>query len=305
MMMQSEHVRRLPESSLIDIMQTRLVDQAPLRAQQKVSQPVAYAQSRLQWPQKFRVLRILVSATSYHELTQVVIQAGKARQPSVVSCHAVHAVVTASDSVELTHKVNTFEAITPDGQPVKWALRWLHRVRLKDRVYGPEFMMRVCEAAANENIGVYLYGGTPEVLEKLKGHLWAKFPLLKLDGEAPPFRPLTPEEDRQVVNRIADSGAGIVFIGLGCPKQDEFAYDHRDRISAVQICVGAAFDFHAGVKPMAPGWMQRLGLEWLFRLIQEPRRLWRRYAYTNSRYLYLLFRQLIRNQKSADYDKLS
>mgnify|MGYP002078295443 CR=1 FL=1 len=248
------------------------------------------------WPQKFPVLQVLVSATTYQELTQTILRAAQLRQPAIVSCHAVHAIVTASDSPELCQKVNSFDAVTPDGQPVRWALRWLHRVKLRDRVYGPELMVQVCRAAAEARVGVYLYGGTPEVLERLTRVLRERFPDLKLHGDAPPFRPLTAEEDQQVVERIAASGAGIVFIGLGCPKQDEFAFAHRDRLDAVQICVGAAFDFHAGVKPMAPRWMQRMGLEWLFRLWQEPRRLWRRYLYTNSRYLWLLFLQFLRKR---------
>lgn len=126
----------------------------------------------------------------------------------------------------------------------------------------------------------------PQVVEKLRDNLLDRLPDLEIAGyESPPFRPLTPEEDAEVVRRINNSGAGIVFIGLGCPKQDLFAYEHRDRIHAIQVCVGAAFDFHAGSQPMAPSWMQKRGLEWLYRLIQEPRRLWRRYLVTNSVFL--------------------
>lgn len=136
--------------------------------------------------------------------------------------------------------------------------------------------------AAYDAIPIYLYGSSPEVIELLQQKLSARFPALPIAGaESPPFRALTPEEDDAVVRRINDSGAGIVFIGLGCPKQDHFAADHADRIRAVQVCVGAAFDFHAGAKPMAPRWMQRHGLEWLYRLSREPRRLWRRYLETN------------------------
>ena len=113
-------------------------------------------------------------------------------------------------------------------------------------------------------------------------------------AESPPFRALSPEEDSDVVRRINDSGAMIVFVGLGCPNQDHFAYEHGDRIHAVQVCVGAAFDFHAGVKKMAPRWMQRRGLEWLFRLGQEPARLWRRYAVTNSVFMAKLAAQKLR-----------
>jgi exopolysaccharide biosynthesis WecB/TagA/CpsF family protein len=206
--------------------------------------------------------------------------------PSVVACHAVHAVVTSSDDPVLRDKVNDFEMITPDGQPVRWALNWVHGAGLAERVYGPELMLRLCGAAAREGIGIYLYGGTDPILEQLRAALLARFPELHISGwEAPPFRALTEEEDRAVVKRINNSGAGLVFIGLGCPKQDHFAADHKDRIAAVQVCVGAAFDFHAGVKPTAPPWMQRRGLEWVFRLVQEPRRLWKRYLVTNTRFV--------------------
>jgi exopolysaccharide biosynthesis WecB/TagA/CpsF family protein len=117
--------------------------------------------------------------------------------------------------------------------------------------------------------------------------LTEKFPQLILAGaEAPPFRPLTEEEDDQVVQRINDSGARLIFIGLGCPKQDIFSYEHRDRLNGFQICVGAAFDFHAGAKPMAPQWMQSNGLEWMFRLYKEPGRLWKRYLCTNSLFVW-------------------
>jgi len=238
---------------------------------------------RLAWPAKFDLFGVQVSATDYQELTDRILDAARDHQPSVVSCHAAHAIVTASRSTELRQQVNTFEAVTPDGQPVRWALNRLFGTRLKDRVYGPELMLRVCAAAAQQQVSIYLYGGTPEVLEKLSSNLLQKFPNLRISGsEAPPFRPLTAEEDQQMIQRIGDSRAGIVFIGLGCPKQDQFAYAHRGHISAVQICVGAAFDFHAGVKSTAPKWMQRTGLEWLFRLCQEPRRLWKRYLVTNS-----------------------
>jgi N-acetylglucosaminyldiphosphoundecaprenol N-acetyl-beta-D-mannosaminyltransferase len=132
---------------------------------------------------------------------------------------------------------------------------------------------------------VYLYGGTPSSLERLQEKLVARIPQLVIAGaESPPFRPLTPEEDVDVVARINASGAGLVFIGLGCPKQDHFAADHRDLIHAVQVCVGAAFDFHAGVVPMAPPWMQKRGLEWVFRLFREPRRMWKRYLVTNTQF---------------------
>jgi N-acetylglucosaminyldiphosphoundecaprenol N-acetyl-beta-D-mannosaminyltransferase len=245
------------------------------------------------WPPKFDVIGVQVSSTTYAELTDAIIQAALEKRAAVVSCHAVHAIVSASDDAELLQQVNSFEAVTPDGQPVRWALNWLHKRRLAERVYGPELTLQICCAASQQGIPVYLYGGTPAVLEKLTTNLKAISPGIQLSGEAPPFRPLTEEEDRAVIQRIADSGSGIVLIGLGCPKQDRFAYAHRQSIQAVQVCVGAAFDFHAQVKPMAPGWMQRNGLEWLYRLIKEPRRLWKRYLVTNTKFVVKFIRQAI------------
>jgi exopolysaccharide biosynthesis WecB/TagA/CpsF family protein len=242
--------------------------------------------SGVSWPRKVNLFGVQVSPTTYEEVVQTTIAAAARRQSAVVACHAAHAIVTSSNEPELRKKVNGFEIVTPDGQPVRWALNLLHRARLRERVYGPELMLRLCAAAARDNVSIYLYGGTPNSLAQLQANLLKRFPSLMIAGsEAPPFRPLTPQEDQAVVERINASGAGLVFIGLGCPKQDHFAADHRDRIQGVQVCVGAAFDFHAGMTPMAPAWMQRWGLEWLFRLCREPQRLWRRYLVTNTQFV--------------------
>jgi exopolysaccharide biosynthesis WecB/TagA/CpsF family protein len=196
--------------------------------------------------------------------------------------------------------VNRFNMITPDGQPVRWALNLLHNTQLRDRVYGPVLMLRLCRQAAADGIPVYLYGSSPEVVEALQCRLRQKCPGLKVAGyESPPFRKLTAEEDQQVVERLSSSGAGLVFVGLGCPKQDVFAAEHRDRIRAVLICVGAAFDFLAGMKKTAPAWMQRNGLEWLFRLSQEPTRLWKRYLTSNCLFLWMLARAWLSPPRDA------
>jgi exopolysaccharide biosynthesis WecB/TagA/CpsF family protein len=252
-----------------------------------IDRPKAASDRRaIHWPRKVDLFGVGVSVTNYAEATATVLRAADRGVPGIVTCHAVHAIVTASGDPDLRDKVNTFELVTPDGQPVRWAMNLLHRTGLVSRVYGPELMLRLCRGAAEAGISIYLYGGDPAVAEKLRANLLRQCPGLQIAGyEAPPFRPLTAEEDRAVVERINVSGAGLMFIGLGCPKQDLFAYDHRATIRAVQVCVGAAFDFHAGVKPMAPAWMQRRGLEWLYRLIQEPGRLWRRYLVTNSVFL--------------------
>lgn len=255
------------------------------------------------WPAKVDVFGLRISPTTYDEAVAATMTAARQGRPGVVSCHAVHAVVTCSGDPELRSQANAFDMITPDGQPVRWALNWLHGAGLRDRVYGPELTLRLCQAAAEQGVSIYLYGGSPEVSDALAERLGQRFPTLKIAGrESPPYRELTPEEDAAMVRRINDSGAGLVFIGLGCPKQDRFAYEHRHLLRGVQICVGAAFDFHAGKKSVAPAWMQRRGLEWAYRLGQEPRRLWKRYLATNSLFVWRLSGALLRRALSGRPD---
>ncbi|NNJ27770.1 WecB/TagA/CpsF family glycosyltransferase [Alienimonas chondri] len=242
------------------------------------------------WPPKLPVFGIEISPTTYAEAADCVVRAGAAGRPAVVSAFAVHALITAAETPALRAAANRFEMITPDGQPVRWALNLLHGAALRERVYGPTLMLEICRLAAERGVSIYLYGGTEAVSERLAERLAERFPALKIAGrESPPFLALgdarTEAEDAAAVERIRVSEAGIVFVGLGCPKQDFFADRVRDRIDAPLVCVGAAFDFHAGVKGTAPRWMQDRGLEWLYRLSSEPRRLWRRYLATNTNYL--------------------
>jgi N-acetylglucosaminyldiphosphoundecaprenol N-acetyl-beta-D-mannosaminyltransferase len=173
----------------------------------------------------------------------------------------------------------------------------LKGARSQARIYGPALTLSLLAAAAREAIPVGFYGGTPEVLEALAGRMQARFPALPIAyASSPPFRPLTSQEDETVVDQINVSGARILFVGLGCPKQEQWIDAHRDRIRAVMVGVGAAFDFHAGIKRQAPVWMQRGGLEWLFRLFQEPGRLWKRYMHNNPRFIALALRELLRRE---------
>ena len=249
----------------------------------------------IRWPPKYDIFGVRVSATTYDEVTDVILAFARQRAPAVVSAHAAHAIVTASGDPGLRQVVNRFQAIVADGQPVRWALNLLHGTGLPDRVRGPELMLRLCAAAAQHQVPIYLYGSCDEVLEPLCANLTAQYPGLQFSGvEAPPFRALTAAEEAAVVRRINASGAGIVFVGLGYPKQDHFAGQLQERAHAVLVCVGAAFDFHAGKKRMAPLWMQRWGLEWLHRVCQEPRRLWRRYLVTNTIFAGKLAAALVR-----------
>ncbi|MGB7157342.1 MAG: WecB/TagA/CpsF family glycosyltransferase [Tepidisphaeraceae bacterium] len=248
-------------------------------------------------PRKHALFGVSVSATDYPGVVAFVMDVARRRGSAVVDLMPVHGLVTANRDASFRRMLNGMDVVAPDGQPVRWALNRFHGAGLTDRVYGPELTLRVCAAAAESGVGVYLYGSVPGVLEKLSASLTSRFLNLRLVGaESPPFRALTPEEDDAVVRRINDSGAGIVLIGLGCPKQEVFAFEHRDRIRAAMLCVGAAFDFHAGVKRIAPPIMQRLSLEWLFRLYQEPGRLWKRYLVTNSIFIYLVAAHWVRNR---------
>jgi exopolysaccharide biosynthesis WecB/TagA/CpsF family protein len=246
----------------------------------------------IRWPEKHDLFGVKVSATTYDEVLDVVIRAAQAGRPSIVSFFAVHAVITASQDERLREIVNDFDIVAPDGKPVWFALNRLYQARLPENCRGPSTMWKLCERAAQDGVSIYLYGGAPDVVEKLAKNLRQAFPKLIIAGyESPPYRPLTVEEDVATVDRINDSGAGLVFIGLGCPKQDWFAAAHKNRIRGVQLCVGASFDFFAGTLPIAPLWMQRIGLEWSYRLCQEPRRLWKRYLVTNTIFLWKFFRQ--------------
>ena len=182
---------------------------------------------------------------------------------------------------------------TPDGAPIAWMLRRLG-FKGQARINGPDLMWRYCKQAAQSAEPIYLYGGTLQTLDLLQRRLLEHFPTLKIVGAySPPFRPLSEDEDATVVEAINDSGAKIVWVSLGCPKQEIWMAAHRGRVNAVMVGVGAAFDYHAGTIRRAPVWMQNYGLEWLYRLMSEPRRLWRRYFVTNSLFLIGAVRQLI------------
>jgi exopolysaccharide biosynthesis WecB/TagA/CpsF family protein len=251
----------------------------------------------IQWPPRHDLFGVRVSRTTYEEAETLIIQAAAAHTNAVVTHLPVHGIVMAVRDPIYRDRINSFDIVAPDGQPVRWALNAFHAAHLQDRVYGPELMLRLCRDAASAQVGVYLYGSLPTVVTRLKANLISRYPTLQIVGcESPPFRPLTSPEIDSLACRINDSNAGLVFIGLGLPKQDLFAHELRSHIHAVQICVGAAFDFLARTKRMAPPWMQRAGVEWVFRLAQEPRRLWQRYLTTNTTFAMLVLRRLVLRQ---------
>ena len=211
-----------------------------------------------------------------------------------VSALAVHGLMTGVLDNEHKYRLNQFDLLVPDGQPVRWALNLIHRAQLRDRVYGPNLMLALCSRAQEEGLGIFLYGSTNEIVAGLKENLANRFPVLGVAGMEPSkFRRLSAEEAALLANRVRSSGAAIVFVGLGCPRQEVWAYAFREALSMPIVAVGAAFPFLAGRVPQAPKWMQDRGLEWLFRLWAEPRRLWRRYLFLNPAYVLLVALQAL------------
>lgn len=231
-----------------------------------------------------------------HAIDRIASWAAGRESRYVCICNA-HSVVTASKDPQFGQVIFTADMATPDGAPVAWLMRRLGFAD-QQRINGPDLMWRYCKLAASRHDPIYLYGGRPETLGLLQEKLREAFPGLVIAGaHSPPFRPQSPEEDQADIDRINNSGAGVVWVSLGCPKQEVWMAGHRGQIRAVMIGVGAAFDYHAGTIQRAPLWMQHAGLEWLHRLASEPRRLWQRYLLTNSLFILGAIRQLLRHHR--------
>lgn len=234
-----------------------------------------------------------MDATSYDDAAERVLQWARAGESRRVAVATVHTVMEAHDDHSFRALLAGADLVTPDGMPLVWSLRALG-VPGATRVYGPDLTLELCHRAGLEGIPVGFYGGSPKVVRKLAARLTERFPELRIAyAYSPPFRRLTDQEDAAVVDAIASSEVRVLFVGLGAPKQDEWAAEHQGRVPAVMVGVGAAFDFLAGDKRQAPRWMQNAGLEWVFRLSTEPKRLWRRYLHHNPRFVWLFARQLV------------
>jgi N-acetylglucosaminyldiphosphoundecaprenol N-acetyl-beta-D-mannosaminyltransferase len=238
-------------------------------------------------PPSENVLGVPLALTDYEDTLDWIDEAVASRTPGYVCVAAVHTVMACEEDPELRDAVRGASFTVPDGQPLVWALRMLGH-DLHTRVYGPDLMWKACERAARTGTRFYLYGGRNQgALVQLALNLRQQFPGLRIvGGYSPPFRELEPDEEAHVLAEIDASGADVVWVGIGVPKQEKWMARMRPRLRApVLVGVGAAFDFHAGLVTQAPKWMQRLGLEWAFRLSREPRRLWRRYVRYNPRFV--------------------
>ncbi|WP_116368284.1 WecB/TagA/CpsF family glycosyltransferase [Parahaliea mediterranea] len=241
---------------------------------------------------RHNVLGVGVCAVDYETAVDRILEAASEGKTLGVSALAVHGVMTGAMDSEHAARLNALDLVVPDGQPVRWALNWLYKLDLRDRVYGPDLTLKVVEAMAAAGHGMFLYGSTPEVLAQFEANLRKKYPGLTINGTAPSaFRTVSEEEQREIARTIQASGAKAVLVGLGCPRQEVWVYEHLSLLDMPMLAVGAAFDFHAGLLPQAPPFMQRYGLEWLFRLYQEPKRLWRRYLFLNPAFIYQLIKQ--------------
>jgi len=245
------------------------------------------------------ILGMRVHATSYPDAVRRIATWAEARESRYVCEAPVHMVMESYDSAEYRGVINGADLVTPGGMPIVWMMRLLG-VRGQPRVYGPAMTLKVCEHAARTGIKVGFYGGTEKSLAALLAAVEKNYPGIDVVySYSPPFRKLRPEEDASVRAAIENSGVQVLFVGLGCPKQERWMAEHRPGVRAVMMGVGAAFDFISGEKRQAPLWMQSIGTEWLFRLCTEPRRLWFRYFWHNPRFVALAMLQLVRASDPA------
>ncbi len=238
---------------------------------------------------------MLVSQATPDQALEEVLSAALEKRPLSVSALAVHGVMTGVMNDEHRARLNELDMVVADGQPVRWAMNLLYRARLRNRVYGPALMRDLCAAAADRNLSVYLYGSTKDTLEALENNLRRANPGLVIAGSSQSkFRDISDDEQTNIAEEIRSSGASMIFVGLGCPRQEVFVHRMTQVVGLPMIAVGAAFDYHAGKLSEPPRWIQDAGLQWLYRLISNPRRLWKRYLLLNPAYVACVTAQLLR-----------
>lgn len=250
-----------------------------------------------------RILGVNIAVTNMQDTVELIVSQIEELRGKFICLSNVHTTVMAEADEEYRKVQNSAFLALPDGSPLALVQR-LRGYKEAEQVPGPDLMPALWKETENMDISHYFYGSTQETIDALHTQLQEKYPLLKIAGmESPPFRPLSEEEDREVIQRINNSGASIVWVGLGAPKQEKWMYEHQDRINALMLGVGAGFDFHAGMVKRAPLWMRKHYLEWLYRLVQDPGRLWKRYVGTNSKFLMLSIKDAFVWKKYVDLDR--
>ena len=250
-----------------------------------------------------RILGVNIAITNMQETVDLIIEHLEEIRGQFICLSNVHTTVMSEKDAEYREIQNSAFLALPDGSPLALVQR-LRGYRSAEQVAGPDLMPAIWKATEHTEYSHYFYGSTPETIAALEKNLRSKYPDLKIAGmESPPFRSLTEEEDRQAVERINASGADFVWVGLGAPKQEKWMYEHQGRIHAVMLGVGAGFDFHAGTVKRAPDWMRRHYLEWMYRLVQDPKRLWKRYVQTNGQFVLLSIKDAFIWKKYRDENK--
>jgi len=235
----------------------------------------------------FNILGVRVNAVQIADVVSRMREWIDRRDPCrYIAVTGMHGIMEAHHDPEFKEILNTAGMTVPDGMPLVWLARWKGHP-LKRRVYGPDLMLSFCAATSRDGVRHFFYGGTPAVIENLAAELSSRFPGMKIAGAySPPFRPLTAAEDREAIAQIEAAAPDILWVGLSTPKQERWMREHSALLNVpVMVGVGAAFDIHSKEKKQAPSWMREHGLEWLFRLLQEPKRLWRRYVVYGSEFL--------------------
>lgn len=233
---------------------------------------------------------------SYIEFLRRIVKLAEGNHSSYVCVANVHMCIESHDDEGFAQVVNSADLVTPDGMPLCWALQYLYGLK-QERVAGMDLLPDLLKESETKGLKVFFYGGSNNMQQRTKEYIEAHFPQLDAVGfYSPPFRPLSVEEDAYIINKINNSGAQLLLVALGCPKQEKWMASMKGRIHCCMVGIGGALPVLIGDQTRAPKWMQRLGLEWFYRLCQEPKRLFRRYAYTNSKFLYLLLQQKIKGR---------
>lgn len=250
------------------------------------------------------IIGLPVTALSFDSQTSLMLKWAKCFASKVVCIANVHMLVEAYRDPEFASVLQNADLVTPDGMPLVWMLR-LMGASSQDRVAGLDVLLALCEQASTENISIFFLGSQSSIMEKMRARLEREFPNLQIAGMEPlPFHPLSEDEDRVVVQKVNESGCGLVFVSLGCPKQEIWMSKHRDQVRAVMIGLGGAFPVYAGIHKRAPQIVRSLGLEWLYRLVQEPHRLWSRYSTTIPIFIWLAFKQLVASHQTTSTQEM-
>ncbi|MBW4575426.1 MAG: WecB/TagA/CpsF family glycosyltransferase [Aphanothece sp. CMT-3BRIN-NPC111] len=250
-----------------------------------------------------KVIGFSITALPFKDQIQTILRWAISRESRTVSVANVHMLMEAYGNPEFADVLENADIVTPDGMPLVWMMRQMGASN-QDRVAGMDILLALAQLAQPHNVSVFFVGSQTEILEQMRRRLEREFPNLQIAGMEPlPFRPLTQAEDQALIEKINESGAGLVLVSLGCPKQEHWIAQHKGKIQAVMIGLGGAFPVYAGIHKWAPIWVRKSGLEWLYRLVQEPRRLWSRYSKTIPPFIWLALKQLLMTQMEIQHSR--